>query len=144
MAVETHNVTPEDVLDDLSMAQGTVTSTSDGLSTDQLDGWIKDAAGQLNSILQGRSISPEDLGDNTRQLVQSGIKAYARAKAYEVREFDGEMIDRAWEEWGSVRKTLRSDDRDMGDDLDADAGVQSSVDTSSDKEPLAWGSDYQP
>lgn len=148
MSVETHNVTPDDVLAGLPMASGQVTQSSDGLSTDDLDRYIRRGAGRLNAILEGRDIDPANLDEypNFRETVRIGIIAYAQLKALEHHGYGGDdaQIERLQKEWDDIRDTLRNRDRDAGESHDGEAAVRSNVDTSSDKTSTTWGSTYDP
>lgn len=146
MSVETHNVTADDVLDGLPLASGQVTASSDGLSTTQIDRWIKRAAGRFNAILEGRSINPEKLDDypNFRETIRAGIIAYAQARALEVRQYDGDRVQSREDEYNEIKSDVRSRARDLGQSIDGSSEVRSNVDTSDDKDDLKWGSSYRP
>lgn len=144
MAVETHGVTHSDALDELDVDQSLISSSSDRLSTTQIDRWIDRGAGQLNAILRARSIDPSSVADDERELIRSGVIAYAAAKSYRALG-RSDSADPHWEEWSSVRKTLRERDRDLGDEIDKGHEVRApNVDTSSTKSSPQWGTDYEP
>lgn len=141
MAVSTtHDVTAQDVLDDLPYVTKHITATSEPLSTTLIERWVTQGAGQLNAIMTRHGIDPTTLGDDESELVRSGIIAYALAKSLQKRDADDAEIDRAWETWGSVRKTLRELPQDLGDSENADAVIISNVDAD-DPTVKRWDSD---
>lgn len=143
MATETHGVTASDVVGQrLPMAEGQVTSSSSGLSTDEIDAWIERAAHKINAVYEARNIDPTALSDRQRGLAQSAIMSYAAARALEKRDFDQERVSRAWSEWQSDRETIKQTTTEHGDAFDADEVVQTNVDTSSDKAQPMFGSDF--
>jgi len=144
MAIETHGVTPDDVLTDLPFADGSVTSSSTGFTTGDLEAWIRRGAGQINAILMGRNMDPSSLSEDWSETVQSAVIAYAQAKALSSREFGEDQTERAWSEWGTLRKIIRERETDAGDSIDASATVRSNVDTSSDKEAPQFGTEWSP
>lgn len=144
MAVETHGVTASEVLEDTPLIESRVSASGDGVTTNKIDKWIKRAAGQINAILVGRSISPGSIGENLKETVRGAITAYAQAKALTVAEYPGDRIDDAWEEYRALKKIIRSNDRDAGGDIDKGSEVRSNVDTSDDKESTTWGTEYAP
>jgi hypothetical protein len=61
--------------------------------------------------------------------VQAGIIAYAAAKAApHVPGISDQQIDRYWEEWGSVRKTLRESPDELGKSHAASSSIKSNID----------------
>ena len=143
MAVQTHSVTHDDVLDELPFATGGVTATSDGLNTGQIDGWITRGAARVNSILSSRSVPIDSLDENQSSVVRQAIIAYAKAKCLEVREFPEDRVGRVYGEWRGLLKTLRSTLSDLGDAVDETAEVKSNVDTSSDKKSTKFGTEFR-
>lgn len=142
MAIETHGVTPSDVIDELGFADGTVTASSDGLSTTELDNWINRAAGRVNRVLDARSI-PTDLTDAEEKLAESAIIAFAAWKAARKREFSRDMIDDFRTEWEGAFSELKTDQSSMGDTVDATAAIQTNVDTSTSKTATRFGTDFE-
>lgn len=142
-ATTTHSVTNADVQNELAVDTSQISSSSDRLSTGDIDSFIDRAAGQLNAIMRGRGVDPTSLEDDDQELVRSGVIAYATAKSYRAL---GHMsrADSHWEEWGSIRKTLRSRDRDYGDDRPEDTKPidDSNVDTSSSKTDPTHGTGF--
>lgn len=141
MAIETHGVTPGEVLGDLPMPTDGVTATSDGLSTTKIDRWITRAAGSLNAILLGRDMDPASLTDNWRETVRGAIIAYATAKSLDQRQLDSDQV---WREYGSLKKTIREGQVDAGESIDAEASVRSNVDTTDTKSAPKWGAGWEP
>jgi hypothetical protein len=135
VAIETHNVTPDDVLDELPFATGGVTANSDGLSTDEIDGYIRRYAGRVNAVLSGRDElpAPDEIGDELRQVVRGYILAGVKKLCLEKREYPEDRIGRLEDEASDLLGILRSYDVDMGDDYDADDVVDTNIDTSDDK-----------
>lgn len=130
MAVSTtHGVTVETMIGSLPFAAGTITPTSDGLRTTDLQAWIDEAAGQCNALLVRHHIHITTLSGDTVELVRAGIRAYVTARALSHRHFPQEQIAREWEQWNSVRKTLREDPQSLGNDQVASNQVVSNVDT---------------
>lgn len=127
-ASTTHSVTAAGIVARLPFAPGNVTSSSDALDTDTIDEWIDEAAAQLNALLQRHGIDPSDIGGDTLSIVQSGIRAYAIARALSHRNFPAERVETQWENWNRVRDMLRTEPQSLGDDQEATNQVVSNVD----------------
>ena len=127
--INTHDVTSTMVLNGLPFASGTVTSTSVGLNTVMLEEWIEEASGILNSLLKKHAIAPEDLTDDSKALVQTGIKAYARAQALMKRQFSDIQVQAQMSIWNEVKKTIRETPADLGDSQNTSAAIVTNVTT---------------
>lgn len=103
MAIETHNITTDDVLDRLPLETSRITATSKGLDTGQLDAWVVEAAGQLNALLSRAGADVDNLDDKDTELVRAGILAYAVARALEVANASDDQINRHWSQWLSTK-----------------------------------------
>lgn len=134
MAVQTHNVTAAEVLEDLPFAEGVVTSTSKGLNTGTLDRWIKQAAGQLNAILIRKGYDVDALGENETELVRMGITAYARGRALKKREWDREDWEDELDTFEDVKRTVRHMDADMGESAPKTNGIHTNVPSALDRD----------
>lgn len=141
MTIFTHGVTASAVIEDrLPFASGTITASSEGLSTSTIEGYITRAAGIINTLLERNGIDPENLGSNETELIKEAITAYVLASALERRQWDRDEVQRAWEAWHSLRKTIRESPSDLGK-ADVQGSIQTNVDTSSDAN--SWGSHFK-
>lgn len=130
MAITTYSVTTTDVLNDVGGVDTSVIgASSTPVTTSMIEEWIDRGAGQLNMILESKGISPSGLDDNGNELMRAGVIAYAKAKVLEKFNRDA---SRAWEQFGSVRKTLREQEEDLGDNLDDGDIVLSNVESHED------------
>lgn len=127
--INTHDVTATMVLNGLPFASGTVTATSVGLNTVMLDEWIEEASGILNSLLKKHAIDPDNLTEDSKALVQTGIKAYAQAQALMKRQFPDIQIQAKMSIWNEVKKTLRETPADLGDSQNTSAAIVTNVTT---------------
>jgi hypothetical protein len=125
MAIQTHNVTADDVVEDLPFATGTVTATSKGLNTPMVERWVKAAAGQLNAILIRKGFDVDNLGENESELVRMGISAFARGRALKKREYDGAGDELAI--FNDVKDTIRRMDQDMGETAPTANSIHSNI-----------------
>ncbi|MGI9589214.1 MAG: hypothetical protein ACR2MR_13585 [Dietzia maris] len=123
----THDVTATMVLNGLPFASGTVTTTSAGLNTVIIDEWIEEAAGILNNLLHKHDIDPANLEDDSKALVQTGIKAYARAQALMKRQFSDVQIQSQMSIWNEVKKTIRETPGDLGKAQNTAASIVTNI-----------------
>lgn len=138
MAVETHGVSHDDVLGKLSpnvIDASRINANSDP-STGEIDDWVTEGAGKLNNVITDRGGAPDSIKDDVREVVRSGVIAYAAAEL--LRELKNyELAEEHDEKFESKREYLEQ--KNWAAEVKAP-----NVDTSSDKQPLTWGTDYEP
>lgn len=132
MAIQTHNVTAAEVIEDLPFAEGAITASSKGLNTSMVERWVKAAAGQLNAILIRKGFDVDNLGENESELVRMGIFAFARGRALKKREFDGGDDELA--AFDDVKNTIRRMEHDMGETAPSANGIHSNIPSAADRE----------
>ncbi len=142
MTVFTHGVGVEDVLDRLPLAKGSVTETSQGLTTTMLESWMVTAAGILNALMERMAIDPLTLGPNETQLVREGIVCFVEARALAAREYPEDRVARAHRQWDDVRRTVRDFPGDLGKSKSASSTVVSTA-SSGPSKPKRWGDGFK-
>lgn len=132
MAVTTFGVSAQDVLNTLPADTSNVTNTSAGLNTEQIEGFIERASGQVSATLVRHGIDPAALGDNERELVRDAVIAYAAVYSLERIGGAQDQITRRQEEWRSIIKLLREQPQNLGASQDATTAqkVRSNIDPS--------------
>lgn len=114
MAVFTHNVSEQDVLNTVPADTSKITEATRGLNLGQVRGFIERAAGQVNNQLVRHGIAPDQLGDDPSQLAKDAIITYAAALVLEALGGSEEKIDRRMREWERLLKMLREEPQALG------------------------------
>lgn len=104
MAVYVYSLTYVDVVAELpGIDAGSVTATTEPLSTAVINQYIEDGAGKLNAMLIARGVTPSASMDETdHAALVEAVKAYATAKCLYALAATGELYAQAWERWNSV------------------------------------------
>lgn len=104
MAVYVYSLTSTDVIAEIPMLDGgSVTASTEPLSTGDITQFIEDGAGKINSMLVARGITPSASMDETdHAALVEACKAYAVAKSLQVLGAMGPVYDQAWERWQQV------------------------------------------
>lgn len=98
-----------------------------GLTVSKVQDFIVRGAGQLGSILIGKGIDPDTLDDLAVETMRAGIIAYATGQCLKLAPGNETLAQRAWEEFGSVRKTLRETPGDLGEAEDKAQTIHTNV-----------------
>lgn len=132
MAADTFGVLAASVLATLPANTTNVTSTSEGLNTVQVEGFIERAGGQVAAALVRNGIDPASLDDNGVELARDAVIAYAAAYSLERIGASQDQITRRLDEWGRLLKVLREQPQNLGAAQDAQSAqkVRSNIDTS--------------
>ena len=104
MAVYVYSLTYTDVIGEVPMIDGgSITATTEPVSTTNITQWIEDGAGKLNAMLIARGITPAATMDETdHSALVEAVKAYGVAKTLLVLGSAGPIYDQAWERWQQV------------------------------------------
>jgi len=144
MAVFTHGITEADIIQQYPSQDAlSISETSRGLNFGDLRHWRDQGAGILNAILSRHGIDPEDLGDDERELVRSGVIAYVIGSALR-RSQKLELSREYMSEWKDTRKTLSERPQDLGASQNAMNQIITNVpDASSDTASrYKWSSNF--
>lgn len=133
MAIITHEVTVSSVIDGLPFAQGAIGPSTPGLNTTIISNWIREAAGILNAHLASSGVEIDNLKEDERQVLASGIHAFARAMCLEKRRIDAGQVERQWEIWREARAAAKRFTGGLGQS-DPDSVVASNFDYRSDSD----------
>lgn len=80
-----------------------------GIQVEDVEGWISEAAGILNTAASSVGLTPDDLTPDQEQIVRSGITSYALARLLEAKgTFSEEKIARHDKSYRRVLDTIRS------------------------------------
>lgn len=142
MATHLYSVTAQDVLDTLPSDTRNVTSTSQGLSTSKVEGFIARASGQISAIITRHGIDPASLGDDEIELIRDAIIAYAGGYSLERLGASGEQINRRFEEWKRLVEMIQSTPQNLGESQNVSTAqkVKSNIDTSNPSHRGPWNS----
>lgn len=132
MAVYTHNVSEQDVLNTLPADMSRIGASTHGLTLGQVASFIERGAGQVNNQLVRHGMVPDQLGDNPSQLARDAVIAYAAAQCLDRLGGSEEKIDRRMREWERLLKMLREEPQALGEAQDGNAQslARSNVNTS--------------
>lgn len=108
-------VSAKDVLDTLPSDTTNVNATSKGLNTQQIEGFISRASGQISAILVRHGISPDSLGDDEIELIRDAVIAYASGYSLERIGSSSEQINRRFEEWKRLVDMIQSTPQNLGE-----------------------------
>lgn len=141
MAAHSFGVLVADVLNTLPANTTNITSTSQGLNTVQVEGFISRAEGQVSAILVRHGIAPESLGDDEIELVRDAVVAYASAYSLERIGGSQDQINRRMDEWKRLSELLRTQPQDLGEAQNVQSAqkVQSNINLSC-PSPRKWDS----
>lgn len=141
MAVYVYSLTSADVISEVPMIDGgSLTATTEPVSTTNITQWIEDGAGKLNSMLEARSITAGASMDETdHAALVEAVKAYAVAKTLLVLGSAGTIYDQAWNRWQQVYAEYSNRPQQLGstavaltstvvDDITTDSGVATHAD----------------
>ena len=114
-----YGLTAQDVIDELPANTRGVSSSSAGLSTTQIEGWIALASGVVTALLQrSAALVTEAQTDGTaaRAVARDAILAYATAKALGKGANGADpRIAEAWQRWRDAIQQLRDYPTVLGD-----------------------------
>lgn len=132
MPADTFGVSAASVLATLPANTTNVTSTSEGLNTVQVEGFIERAGGQVAAALVRNGIDPTGLGPNEIELARDAVIAYAAAYSLERIGGAQDQITRRLDEWGRLLKLLREQPQNLGaaQDVQSAQKVRSNIDPS--------------
>ena len=131
MAIELFGVIAKNVTDELPFNVRGVTASSDGLSTDKIEAWIRGAAGQLSALMERAGIDPAVAaaeGSASREVARNGIIAFALAKSMSVGMNPNDpRIATAWEEWREAKRVLTMEPSAVGKAKPPSTGTHTNV-----------------
>lgn len=142
MATHLYSVTAQDVLDTLPADTRNVTSTSQGLNTSKVEGYIARASGQISAILVRHGIEPSSLGDDEIELIRDAVIAYAGGYSLERIGASTEQINRRFDEWKRLVDMIQSTPQNLGESQNVESArkVKSNIDPSNLSPRGPWGS----
>ena len=127
MAVYTHEITEADIISQYpSQDAQNISETSRGLNFGDLRYWRDQGAGILNALMARHGITPEDLGEDERQLVRHGIISYVIGSA--LRRAQKLDLSREYmNDWKDTKKTLSERPQDLGESQAGSSQVLTNV-----------------
>lgn len=117
MAVYTYSLTYADVVAELpGIDSGSVTATTEPLSTSTINQYIEDGAAKLNSVLIARGITPAaDMGETDHAALVGAVKSYAVSKCLYVLGAVGDSYEQANERWLTVYAEYSNRPQQLGE-----------------------------
>lgn len=129
MAIYSYNVTSSDVTDRLPIDTQAITSSSEPLSTSDIDEYIDDAASEFSGVLEKSGIQGSDLSDEAERQIQIGIEHYAVAESLKQIGHTGSDYEEARDAYRDALKRFRDQPQTLDKNHDR---VRSNVDTTRD------------
>lgn len=106
MAIRTYNITTEDVLPHLPVDSATVGDLTEPIAAVEIERYIKGAAVEITAALLANGFDPDNLGDETEQMIQAGVVHGAVARALAHMGHAGAQYEIHQREWERVRDNV--------------------------------------
>jgi hypothetical protein len=128
MSLTDLQVTVDDVLAELPLDTSQVTSSSEPVSTGDIENWIQDGTSELANTLKRSGVVVDQLDGDSLQQLQKAVESYAVAQALDATGFLSERMEKYRRKWRELRDRYAANPQSVSPNR---TSVQSSQDPDS-------------